>query len=131
MARDNSDAFAALQAQIDRLRALGTVARDIAPEVARELRAQLERNIERGVGPDGEAWQRNADGSQPLRTAAKALTVRAIGTAVVATLHGPVAMHHLGTAAGRIRRRILPSRRMPQPLIDAIRRAVQQRLERV
>lgn len=128
MARDNSDAFAALQAQIDRLRALGTVARDVAPEVAAALRAQLERNIAAAVGPDGEAWQRNADGSKPLRTAARALTVRAIGSVVLATLTGHVAMHHLGTAAGRIRRRILPTRKLNAPMIAAIREAIVRRL---
>jgi hypothetical protein len=124
---DNVAAELALQAQIDRIRALAELPKVVAPEVATELRGQLERQIAAGQGPDGEPWQLTAEGRVPLRNAAAALTVRAVGSAVVARLVGPTALHHLGAAAGRIRRRILPTRQLPHRMTEAIREVVARR----
>lgn len=120
----NESGFRALEAMIERAKALGAVASDVAKQVAPALRAELVGNIAAGRGPDGEAWQKTQEGAVPLRNAAKALTVVAQGPVVVATLEGPEARHHSGTARGRIKRRILPSsRRIPKKTVEAIRAA--------
>jgi hypothetical protein len=127
---DNTAAELALQQHIARVRALGSIARDVAPAAADELKAQLEQQIAAGQTPDGQALQRTADGRVPLRNAARSLTVRAIGTAVLARLVGPSAMHHLGIAAGRIRRQILPTRKLPDRMIEALKRVAEQHFNR-
>ena len=120
----NDDAFRSLQELINRSKEMGNAAEAIAPEVAKALESELHDNISKGVGPDGEAWQKTQEGEVPLRNAAKALDVKADGSVVMAILTGPEARHHLGTAKGQIKRRILPSgRRIPQKTVEAIRSA--------
>ena len=113
-----------------RLRELGDIAEDVAPDVAGAVEDELAKQIERGVGPDGRAWALTRDGRKPLRNAASALTVRAIGTVIVTQLGGPEARHHLGAVRGKVRRAILPTRRIPDPMVRAIRRVIEQRFER-
>ena len=119
---------AALDRLIARIRELGHLPERIAPEVARELDKQLRANIAAGRGPDGKAWPLRLDGGQALQNAGAELTVRAEGSAVVATLRGNAARHHLGKAAGYkargIVRRILPSRRLAKPLVAALKAVV-------
>lgn len=110
--------FAQLDSMIRQLRAMGDVGTDVAPAVARAFEAELRAQIRRGEGPDGTPWPRNQDGSTSLQSAD--LSVRAVGSSVVATLTGASVLHHEGRARGRIRRQILPSSRIPAPVIRAI-----------
>ena len=112
-----------------RLRELGDIAEDVAPEVAVAVQDELTKQIERGVGPDGRPWKLTRDGRKPLRNAAKALTVRVIGSVILTQLTGPEARHHLGAVRGKVRRAILPTRRIPDPMVRAIRRVIEQRFE--
>lgn len=115
---------------IDRLRKLPqAMTRDAAPEVARSLEAELRAQIARGEAPDGTAWKSTADGKRPLRGAAKALSVRASGPAIVVSLSGIDARHHRGWVRGGVARPILPSASegMPAPFARAIDAVLAQR----
>lgn len=118
----NEAAVDGLTALIARLNELGGVAERAAPLVATELDRLLRAQIKAGTGPDGTPWQPKKDGGKPLQDVK--VSVRAIGTTVIARLDGPAVLHDQGRARGGVRRKILPSRDLPQPIIEAIRSAV-------
>lgn len=122
MAAGNASGFAALDAMIGRLRAVRGLARAAAPAIAEELERELAANIDAGVGPDGESLKPTAKGDRPLKHAVRALSVKAVGTVILARLTGPEAKHHLGIARGHIARRILPTRKIPSPVTASIGR---------
>lgn len=120
-----ANGFAELDAQIARLRAMGELPRRAAPAAAEAVEDVLHRQIAAGVDPNGKAWEpRQEDGEKPLRNAAQALAVVAVGTTVFARLKGPEARHHLGTAKGGTVRRILPVRGIPAPMARVIANAL-------
>ena len=119
-----------LREQIRRLHELEGIAEDVAPEVAEAVEKEMRAQIRRGEGPDGRPWKPTRDGRRPLRNAAKALTVNAVGTVIVLELGPPYARHHLGAVRGRVRRPILPTRRIPTPMTRAIKRVVERRFEK-
>ena len=119
---DNTIGFAALDAHIARVRSLGTLRKDAAPEIADDLRSELERQIAAGVDPDGKAWPRTQDGRKALATAASSLRVASLGSTVIARLSGPVARHNNARARGGLERRILPTK--ITPAISKLVRAV-------
>lgn len=112
--------LAKLDAHIARIKALPGMVGRVAPAVGQALETELTRQIARGVGPDGTPWPKTKEGEQPLRHAARALRVRAVGTTVVASLEGHHARHHLGAVKGGVRRPILPSSTIPAPAVKAI-----------
>ena len=116
---------------IGRLRDLEDLPEVVAPEVADAVRDELEKQVARGVGPDGRPWKLTRDGRRPLRGAAKATSIKAIGSVVVMDLGGPEARHNLGAVRGKVRRPVLPTRRIPDPMVRAIRRVVEQRAIRM
>lgn len=113
-----------MREQIARLRRLPTLVHTAAPTVARVVEQEITAQIARGVGPDGRPWAPTQDGQQPLRNAAKALRVSSVGNAVVATLTGVEARHHLGAVRGSVKREILPTGRIPDPITRSIRTVV-------
>ena len=129
MAHDGS---IALNAQIAKLRRLGpALTKGGAPAVALAVRGELAAQIAAGTGPDGRAWKPTKAGTPPLRNAAAALTVRAVGTVVVATLSGVEARHHLGAVKGKVKREILPTGKIPDPVTRAITRVVTAEFEAI
>jgi hypothetical protein len=125
-----ADAEAALERLRQRILAIGQTPEAIAPEVAREAKAIIDRNIANGQGPDGKPWKPTKKGEKPLRGAAAAVSARADGSRVVLTLTGPEALHHLGWARGGVVRQILPYRNLPAPFLLAIKRAVAKHVAR-
>lgn len=115
---------AALDAHIARIRELGQLASRSAPAVAKEVERELGAQIAAGAAPDGTPWRPTKAGTTPLRGAAKALKVRSVGTVIVATLEGHDALHDQGRARGGVRRRVLPTSKMPQPIAAAVERVV-------
>jgi len=114
--------FAELDRMIECLRTLGpALTTEAAPAVAKAVERELDAQISRAVGPDGRPWKATQDGRTPLRNAAKALSVRAIGDVVVATLEGAEARHHLGAVKGGVKRQILPTGKIPDPVTRAIK----------
>jgi len=127
MARDNGQAFAELQGWIDRINQLGDLPSEVAKDVAPALDAKIRQNISAGVDPEDKPWQLTKEGKKPLTNAGAALTVRAISSVVQAKLEGHVALHHLGAAKGNVRRQILPSSRLPQPMTEAVKQVAVKR----
>lgn len=110
--------------QIARLRTLSGFVGASAPAVAVAVKRELTTQIAAGTGPDGKAWKPTKAGTPPLRGAAGALTVRAVGTVVLATLTGVEARHHLGAVKGAVKRPILPTGKIPDPVSRAIERVL-------
>lgn len=108
-----ADALLALERQVRKLRALGGTPKAIAPLLSTELRPVVDAQISAGQDPYGNAWPLTQAGAKALQNAAAYVTLRAVGTVVLATVIGPPAMHHLGKAAGRITRRIIPLKKIP------------------
>lgn len=125
-----ADGRAELEAQIRRLRELGKLVADAAPAVADAVGRELEQQIERGVGPDGTPWQLTQDGRQPLRGAARAVRTRALGNVVIVEVTGVEARHHLGAVRGKVKRPIIPTRSIPQPVAVAITKVIGERFDR-
>jgi len=119
MARDGR---AALDLQIARLRALPlALTRDAAPAVARAVEAEIRAQLARGEGPGGKPWpMRKVDGGRPLRHAADAVTVTSVGDVIIVRLSGVEVRHHLGAVRGGVRRPIIPTGSLPDPLASAI-----------
>lgn len=117
----NSAGVASLRRMIAKLNELGDIAEIAAPRVAEKLEELTAANIAIGVGPDGAAWKLTAEGAKPLRNAAKALSSGSVGAVAILRLEGPEVRHHAGTARGRVRRQILPSRKLSAPATEAVR----------
>jgi hypothetical protein len=123
----NAAAFAALDEQIRRLRSVQGLAKDAAPFVADALKEEIDAQIARGQGPDGRPWVRTDEGRAPLKNAAKAVTVKALGATIVARVEGPEAYHHRGQTRGNIVRPIIPTGRLTAPFTRAIKRVLAER----
>lgn len=122
-----ADGFNELQGWIAKLRELGESPEDIAEDIAPELRDEFEKNIAASRAPDGTPWKATQAGTPPLKNAAKALGVAAIGKKVVAVLQGIEARHHAGTVRGKIARPILPTKDIPEPIVKLIIRVAEKR----
>lgn len=109
MANDNAAGHAALDGMIARIKALRSLATRAAPAVAQRVEQLLDAQIGAGQTPDGAAWAPRKDGGRALVHAAKAITVRAVGTVVLVRLSGPEAIHNQGTKKYP-RRQIIPGR---------------------
>lgn len=121
-----------LDAMIANLRSLGpALTTDAAPEVARALRADLERTTAAQTTPDGRAWApRKSGGTTPLlANAAKAVGVTAMGATVVFVLQGVEARHHRGRVKGGQHREILPRAGLPRGWAVQIERVLARRFE--
>lgn len=121
---NNSAGHESLRGMIAKLKQLKKLPEQAAPSVAVALDSEIKRNIAAGVGPDGTPWPKTKDGRQPLVNAGRALKVTAIGSVVVARLDGHHARHHLGAVKGKVKRPILPSKKVPAPVAKAITRVV-------
>ncbi len=119
-----ADGSVALRKWIARLRELGKLAANSASDVAKAIKTEQLAQIARGEGPDGRPWKLTQKGERPLANAGRALTVRVVGTVIVLRLMGHHARHHLGAVKGKTRRQILPTGKIPDPVIRAIARVV-------
>lgn len=118
-----------LNQMIAQLRKLPELVESVLPEVAVECKTVIAENIAAQRGPDGTPWQPGARGQPVLQNAAAAITAQAIGNVVLITVSGVEAKHHLGRVRGRIKRPIIPSGRLPQPMAEAIARVVKRKLD--
>lgn len=119
------DGFAALDAHIERVRAIGELPVRAAPAVADGVLEVIEDALGAQQDPYGKPWPKTKDGTPALQNADKALQVRPVGNAVVATLTGPEARHNNGWVKGGVQRRILPKNgEIPDAWGEAITDAV-------
>lgn len=118
---------------IVRLRALPKIVEEALPAVAREVEQIIAGNIDAQRGPDGVPWPRPADRTESivLRNAMKSISVKAIGNVILARVSGPEARHHLGIAKGRTTRPLIPTKKLPQPFVEAMRRVIERRVRDV
>jgi len=127
----DGDGFAQLDEIIRRVRSIPGLVQEAAPEVANALRVHLEQRIAAGQAPDGSGWKPTKDGRKPLAGAARALSVRAVGTVILATLTGHEVFHHYGTKHVP-KRQILPADSLPADLHTALKTGLVRRFrERV
>lgn len=120
-----SDGNAVMKAKIAQLHALAKAPTEAAKDVARAVAVEMGKQISEGRGPDGERWRLTQEGNRPLKRAASSLTVKAKGTAILIQLTGRHARHHLGAVRGKIKRQIIPTRRIP----DTVSRAIEKVLD--
>ena len=121
----------ALRAHVAKLRSLGTLAETSAPAVVEAVRREIGRQVAQGQGPDGTPWAPTQAGERPLRRALKHVVVRALGTVVLVRLGGHYARHHLGAVRGKVRRPVIPTDRLPDPVTRAIRAVIEGRFHRL
>jgi hypothetical protein len=126
-----SDGYTAMQSMIAKLRKLGQSAATIAADIAPALREELEANIAAARSPDGTPWKPTQAGTAPLRGAASALGVAAVGTKVLAAVRGIEARHHYGTVKGKIARPLLPTAELPAQLVELVTRVAQKRFRMI
>lgn len=127
----NALGFAALDAEIRRLRELAKLPEQCALPVAEALRDEVAAAVARGQGADGEPLELTKEGQRPFQGILRALSAAAAGTVAIVRLEGPIALHHLGRARGGITRRILPTRKLNAPVVRALQRVCAERFERV
>jgi hypothetical protein len=120
--------------QIDRmvvsLKTLDKLGEKAAEDVARVVESELRRTIAAGTTPDGKPWQPTEAGERPLRNAAGALGIAAVGSTVYVRLTGPEARHHKGRARGGIVREVIPTRGIPDAMAEHIRAVLAEHYER-
>lgn len=124
---NNAAARARLLQLAQDLRALPrAMAEKVAPVGAKKLLEILQGNIAAQRGPDGEPWPAGKDGQAVLTGAGKALDVHAEGTVILARVSGPEALHHMGRARGHIVRQMIPTKKAPQAMVDAVKDAMRE-----
>lgn len=114
-----------VKSMLKSLEALGVMAEQCAPDMALAVHAELGRTIAAGTDPYGEKWQLTQEGKVPLRNALKAVKVTALGPRIYVVVSGVEAKHHLGAVTGKIKRRIIPSKkRIPDGMALAMRQVL-------
>ncbi len=118
-----------LNRMIAQLRGIPDLVEKILPEVADECHAVIADNIAAQVGPDGTRWPMSKNLEPVLVNAAQAVTASAIGNVILIRVTGPEARHHLGIAKGKVKREIIPTRKIPKPMVEAMQRVINRHLE--
>lgn len=113
---------------IARLRRLPKIVEEVAPELAKELKSAIASNVAAQRGPDGKKWAPGKDGQDLLQNAMASVDVIAVGNVIVATVRGPTARHHLGIAKGRVKREVIPTKKIPAPFIEAAKRILARKI---
>lgn len=113
-----------LDALIAKVRRAKDFVASAAPAAAEAMQAALRATASAGTSPDGTAWpQRKKDGGNALPDAADAITVRAVGTVLVARIAFPYSIHNNGKGHAP-QRQILPSGEMPTSVAEAIKQSL-------
>jgi hypothetical protein len=102
----------------------------VAKRSAEAIKRAIDANIAAGRAPDGSSWAPREDGGKPLADAAQAVDVVAVGSTVVATVHGVEARHHAGKVKGGVARPILPRGKLPEPMRAAVQEIAAEELSR-
>lgn len=123
---------AQLDEWIARLRSLPVeIVAAAVPEVAEALLKDTKQSAADGIAPDGEAWPETKSGKPALPNAADRVSVDTQGSVVLLRLKGNEVRHHKGMARGRIRRQILPTRKIPDNVARAIKTVVGKHFSRI
>jgi hypothetical protein len=125
------DGYNAMQNWIAKLRELSDSPKEIAADIAPELRKELEANVAAARCADGTSWKPTLAGHKPLQGARRGLGVAAVGTTVIAALHGIHARHHFGRVRGKVSRPILPSAKLSVQIVELVTRVASRRFRRL
>ena len=113
---------ASLQTHIAKLRGLSNLVKDSTPEIVDAVKGVVAAQVARGETPDGRKWKlRILDGARALQKAAEEVDVSAVKNVILLTIRDHYARHNRGAVKGKTRRRILPSTKLPNPYVKAIR----------
>lgn len=126
-----SDGHSQMQQMIRRLQKLEKLTERSAPAVAEALADEIIATAGRQEEPGGKAWKPGRSGKPVLVNVAQHLESRAVKDVVLASLSGRYARHHLGAVRGKVKRRILPSRRMTRGVTNAIKTVITGEFRRV
>lgn len=122
--------FQEIDRMVATLKTLDKLGAKAADDVAHVVEAELRRTIAAGTTPDGKQWEPTEAGERPLRNAAAALGIAAVGSTVYVRLTGPEARHHKGRARGGIVREIIPTRGIPDVMAGEIRAVLAEHFKR-
>ncbi len=116
----------ALDAMIRKLRRTRAFILEAAPSCADAVATELRATAAAGTSPDGAAWApRKADGARALANAASAISVKAVGSIVLAKVGYPYVFHQKAQGSSTPRRLILPDAGvLPARLAAAVKRAI-------
>jgi hypothetical protein len=120
-----------LDDMIARVASLDGFTRAVAPDIATAIEAEIHKTIAAGTSSDGVAWAPTKTGEQPLRHAADAVAVVAVGTTVFVRVRGPEARHHLGRGRGGLARPIIPVGEISPRMAAAVQGVLAQRFQEV
>lgn len=110
-----ADAMQVIEGHIKTLRSLEFVNEQASREIAEIIRGELAKQVAEGRAPDGELWERRADGKQALASAMDGIrmtTLKNVVTARITKRH--LVLHHFGYARGNVKRPILPPTITPE-----------------
>lgn len=136
MARRSRKGFDEIGSMIAKVRGLETFARDALPAMGRAVSDDSKSNAAKGLAPDGTPWREPTTVSGSiLNNAADAINVSTTANAIVLTLTGKYARHHLGIVRGTgprdtRARRIIPTDEIPKSTNEAMTRAAQAEFRR-
>lgn len=94
-----------------------------APAAAKAVEAELRATAAAGTTPDGTAWAERKKGGRAMANAAEAITVKAVGTVLLARLRFPESIHHKGKT-NEPPRQILPNGEIPARVAEALKRSL-------
>ncbi len=116
--------LAGLDGLISKLRRSREFIARAAPAAAEAMAAELRATAAAGTSPDGTPWAPRKDGGRALANAAAAITVRAVGTVLLARAQHPYGIHNAGAGKTLPRRQVLPRGGIPPRVAEAIKRAL-------
>lgn len=121
-----------LRTHIAKIRDLKNLGRDSIKAIKKEIGKSIEAQVAAQTEPDGKPWKPRKVGSGAvLSRAANQAKIASRGNVIAVTLTGHYARHQLGAVRGKVKRRIIPSKKLPDPYSDAIRKALGREFKRV
>lgn len=122
-----NDGFAQLDDMLERVRAIPDVVERAMPAIREGIEAELHAQIARGQKPTGAPWKKTKAGEQPLKNAARALSITREGLMIVVVLDSIETRHHFGWVRGGVKRQVLPT---PGTLSPAFTKVINDALAR-
>lgn len=124
----NDKAFADLQAMIDKTAELPELPERAAPAAAEAIYETTAKTVERGTTPYGQPWplvrSGPRKGQKALRNAMQAVFVTAVGAKIFVRVRGIERRHSIGAVKGRVKRQIIPGKKIPNDMAQDIQAAL-------
>lgn len=119
---NGAEVIETIDAMIAKLKSISEdTPKELAAKAVPLVKAEITRSIAAGNDPSGVAWKKTKEGNTPLRNAADSLSVNSVGNVVIVRLDNHHAKHHFGIVKGGIRRQVIPTREIPDPIVRALK----------